>query len=141
MAHADSAGVGAVSRVEITQSPVGPQPWPGSTPFRGRQWSVARTFTGLGAGAVRDLAFDDAINRGAWPDARSPLVPGLEYARHSGKGLVKLVQGAPLPASLPQLLLVADGAGDLRVVDLTSGAELARHTGLDVTALGHYWRQ
>ncbi len=141
VAHVGRGGQGIVRRFDLTGGPVGPQPVRGLPPLRGRVWTITDSYTGLGNGAPRDLALDDCVNHGAWPDARSPLVPGLDYAEHSGKGHVKLVDGAPAAASSPTRLIVATAQGGVRVVDLGDGSELARHDRLGAVALAHYWRQ
>src|SRR5690606_32593942 len=128
-------------RFDLTGGPVGPQGVRGNPPLRGRIWTITDVYRGFGPGAPRDLALDDCRNRGAWPDARSPIVPGLEYAVHSCKGHVKIVDGAPTAARSPNRLVVATGAGGVHVVASSDGSVLARHVGLGALSLAHYWRQ
>jgi hypothetical protein len=96
----------------------------------------------LSGQAPMDLAFDDVVNQGAWPDQQSAVVPGLRYANHSGKGLVKLAGGVPVAARVPQLMFVAlADVGRVDVIELTTGQRLASVPAPGIRALCDYWRQ
>lgn len=115
----------------------------------GSQWSLRVTarFGGLqgrdqfSGNQVADLAFDETYNDGASPDVPSPL-PGLSYARHSGKGFLKQSAMGPIPAYRNQSMFVAcRDVGKVDVLDLSSGRIIKRIDTPGVTSLSHYWRQ
>ncbi|MEZ5962784.1 MAG: hypothetical protein R3F56_02955 [Planctomycetota bacterium] len=115
----------------------------------GRQWSLRTiaTYGGQVGGAlfsgnqIADLAFDECYNDGASADVPSPL-PGLLYARHSGKGFLKQGSTGIVAAHRSQLMFVAcSDTGKVDVVDLVSGLILKSIDAPGVTTLSHYWRQ
>jgi len=91
--------------------------------------------------AIADLAFDECDNDGASPDVPSPI-PGLVYARHSGKGLLKQSATGTIPAHRSLLAFVAcSDTGKVDVMELNTGRILARVDAPGVSVLSHYWRQ
>ncbi|MBK8979810.1 MAG: hypothetical protein IPM29_28260 [Planctomycetes bacterium] len=155
IAHRDARGVAQLSLLELTRSPVGPQPVvfdpnnESRLPWsRGRVWAITRAIGGA-AGAVRlsgrvpvDVAFDDLTNEGGALDVPSLVVPGLPSARHSGKGHLKMTASGVVPATLPRLAFVAFAdTGKVDVIDLGTGALVRTLDVPGVTCLAHYWRQ
>ncbi len=143
IAHRDSAGLGQVSRLELQVRREDPRRVKRDRPSkRGRTWAVTSRIGGFSGKVLVDLAFDDIRNNGAFPDARSALIPGLRYAEHSGKGHVKSLKGCPAPAAIPQLMFVAaSDTGKVDVIDIDSGRLLRTLDTPGVTCLAHYWRQ
>jgi hypothetical protein len=148
VAHADATGRPAVSRVALTQSPAGPLQVPtGSTPnLRGRQWTTVSTIGLLGTGTlfsgavIRDIAFDDTLNAGAFPDVISSVVPGIVQAPHSGKGHLKQDGAAQVVAEDPRLMFVAT-TDHVDVVDVATGTLIRSIDTPGVVSLSNYWRQ
>ena len=156
--HRDSNGLAQVSRVAMVASPSGPLPYVPAVSdtelpdARQRAWGVVLRVGGPGATTplkdrfsgndLVDVAFDDILNFGALPDARSLLHPNLSYAAHSGKGHVKLTPTGLLPAHQPKFLFAACGdSGKVDAFELASGRKIATVDAPGVSALGHYWRQ
>ncbi len=97
---------------------------------------------GFSGDAIVDIALDDIRDNGAYPDARSSIVPGLQYAEHSGKGHVKAADGCSQPESTPSLLFVAAGdTGKVDVIEIKTGGILKTLNTPGVTCLAQYWRQ
>ncbi len=152
LAHRDALGLGQLSRLQLFR---------GGPPARVRDGvgydslrQVVVTMRIGGANATTpvrellsgnspvDLAFDDIVNAGAFPDARSSVVGGLQYAAHSGKGHVKVANGQPRPAAAPLFVAVAlADTGKIDLIDLATGGRVRTLDAAGVRALAHYWRQ
>lgn len=156
--HRDGAGLGQVSHVARVRGPQGPRwNWHRGRDlrgpvFRGNRFAVDARYGGLDATTpvrdlfsgndVVDLAFDDIINRGAFPDLPSILRPWLPQAGHSGKGQAKLTWSGIAPAHEPHLLFVAcRDVGKVDVIDLATGRRLRTLDAPGTASLCHHWRQ
>lgn len=139
VAHRDANGLGQVSLVALGVN--GTQ----------RVWSVTQRYGGLNAttrvrdffsgNAIVDLAFEETHNDGASPDVPSPL-PGLTYARHSGKGQLKQTATGPIPAHRSLIMFAACSDVDrVDVVQISTGQRLTSIAVPQVHCLSHYWRQ
>lgn len=159
VAHQDAQGLGQLSRVQLTSSPAGPMPLqapgtgdPSSLPFRQKEWTVVARYGGgnpttpvptlFSGNRIVDLAFDDIHNLGGFPDQTSPYGPGIRYAQHSGKGLLKNTPGGAQATRRPMLAFVAlADSGGVDVIELTTGSRLATVPAPGVASLCDYWRQ
>ncbi len=159
VAHRDPRGLGQISRLELTSSPIGPRPTAPTAggvtlppTFRQKVWRVTQRYGGgnpstpvreqLSGNAPVDLAYDEIFNWGAAPDQVSgSLLKSSNPLGHSGKGTVKL-NGPPRPALEPKFLFVglAD-AGVVDVLEVGSGRRVATVPAPGVQVLGSYWRQ
>jgi hypothetical protein len=139
VAHRDPLGVGQVSRVTVSLN--------GTR----RTWTVTQRYGGLNStmpirdqfsgNQIVDLAFDEVHNDGATADVPS-LLPGLTYARHSGKGQLKQTATGPIPAHRSLMLFAACAdVGRIDVVELDTGLRMHSITAPGVQCLSHYWRQ
>lgn len=146
VAHTDDAGLGQISKLELTSSPMGA----GVNDVR-KQWSVTQRIGGLNpttpvgsllsGNAPVDLAFDDIRNFGAHPDFPSPFHQ-VRPALHSSKSQVKNVSGVPTAATSSKLLFVAVAdSGMVDVIELATGRVLTSLSTPGVQSLAHYWRQ
>ncbi len=158
VAHVDDGGLGQVSRLTLTSSPVGAlstnQNQGGfivPPTFRQKEWTVTQRFGGVGAttpvkdlfsgNSPVDMTVDEIVNNGAAADQLAPNIP-LPPTGHSGKGAVKTILGFVAPPSVPNFLFVALGdVGKVDVFELSSGRRLATIDAPGVNVLGTYWRQ
>ncbi|GAB4160891.1 MAG: hypothetical protein Fur0037_27700 [Planctomycetota bacterium] len=155
--HVDEAGLGQISRLEMTSSP-------GATPlnpnsggfiqpptFRQKEWSVTQRIGGLNSttpvhdllsgNAVVDLCQDEMVNVGGalgQVTQFNGLYANVPYG-HSGKHAVKI---GPLLPITPKLLFV--GLSDVGKVDVFEVATGRRVTSIvvpGVRVVSSYWRQ
>lgn len=161
VAHVDEAGVGQVSRVELTGTTIGPLPIQQNQggfllppTFRQKEWTVTQRYGGVNPTTPRrdrlsgnspvDIAFDEMVNNGALPDQITPYNAqvGQPPMNHSGKGTVKAGTGGPANPAFPRLMFVAlADVGRVDVFEIDSGARLASIPVPGVRAVASYWRQ
>jgi hypothetical protein len=161
IAHQDEAGVGQVSRLELTSSLIGVIPIQQNQggfllppTFRFKEWTVTQRFGGLNnatpgrtqlsGNAPVDICFDDMENLGALPDQVTPFNQQVQAppTNHSGKGTVKTLLGAPAVPSNPKLLFIAlQDRGVVDVFEIDSGTKLASIPVPGVRVVASYWRQ
>jgi len=160
ISHQDALGLGQISHLEMTASPVGPAPinqlqggfiLPPN--FRDRTWTVNGRIGGsnpsnpnsprLSGNSPVDLAFDDMRNLGGLPGLQSSFVSNLSYAQHSGKGHVKVTPtGTLVPSVNPQLMFIAlADTGQIDVRNLSNGSLVRVIDAPGVSALRSYWSQ
>jgi len=160
IAHQDEVGLGQVSHLELTASPVGTLPinqlqggfiLPPN--FRDRTWTVNGRIGGsnpTNPGAPRlsgdnpvDIAVDEMQNFGLLPGVTSLYVSNITYALHSGKGHVKITPtGALVPAITPRLMFIAladNGKVDVR--EINTGKLIRTLSVPGVSGLRSYWSQ
>ena len=156
--HQDDVGIGQMSHVALTSASVGPVitvPPAGDAAVRPvREFTVIQRIGGVqpppttlvhdlfSGNVLADLAFDDIVNTGAFPDV-PPALGGLPPALHSGKGQVKVAPGGQLvPTHIPRMLFVAcTDVGKVDVFELVTGRRMATLNVPGVAVLGSYWRQ
>ena len=161
VAHVDESGLGQISRLELTSSPQGQLPTQQNNggfivppTFRQKEWTVSQRFGGLDPTSPRrdlfsgnapvDIALDDIFNYGGSPDQVTPFnqTAPLPPTSHSGKGFVKNVAGANLPAYLPILMFVAlADTGKVDVFEFGSGKRVRTLDVPGVSVVSNYWRQ
>jgi hypothetical protein len=159
--HVDDSGLGQVSRLAMTSSPVGQVPLnPNSggfiqpPTFRQKEWAVIQRYGGLNAttptrdllsgNSVIDLATDEMINFGAGTGQVTQF--NAAYQRtpyiHSGKHTLKTVGGAPVFAAQPKLLFAAlSDVGKVDVLDIITGRRITTIDVPGVRVLAGFWRQ
>ncbi|MCR9243457.1 MAG: hypothetical protein NXI31_00390 [bacterium] len=159
--HVDDRGLGQVSRLALTATPVLPQPLNPSIggfvlppTYRQKEWTVTQRFGGanatvasgqfLSGNSIVDLCTDNLLNVGG-ALGQSTLF-NLAYLRtpyfHSGKHTIKNVTGTPVPALTPRFLFVAlSDAGQIDVLEFGTGTRVARIDVPGVRVVADYWRQ
>ena len=160
--HVDEAGVGVVSRVELTSSPQGALPTQQNVggfilppTFRQKEWTVTQRFGGsdpnvpgnqrLTGNSPIDVCTDEIWNNGALPNQTTTFsgTLGQSILQHSSKGaLVINANGAAIPPFIPRYLFVA--MGDVAAVDIFDLATRSRVRTLSipgVKSLSGYWKQ
>ncbi|MFN6147950.1 MAG: hypothetical protein ACK5AL_16455 [Planctomycetota bacterium] len=159
--HTDDAGLGQVSRLALTASPVGQlqlNPISGGfilpPTFRQKEWSVTQRIGGLSqsspgqvqlsGNSIIDLCVDDLVNNGGLlgqANAFAPSYTATPY-QHSGKHLLKAVPGGAVPVVTPRLLFVASSdTGKVDVIELQTSAKLATISVPGVRVVANYFRQ
>lgn len=159
--HVDDSGLGQVSRLWLTSSPNGQQPLNPSSggfilppTYRQKEWTVTQRFGGnllgtpqhdqLSGNSIVDLATDDLMNFGGALGQQTQF--NLAYVRtpyyHSGKHVLKALQGGPGPAVNPRLLFVAmSDVGKIDVIEIQTGTRITTIDVPGVRVLTSYWRQ
>lgn len=158
--HTDDTGLGQVSRLSMTSSPLGQQPLnPNSggfiqpPTFRQKEWAVVQRYGGLNAttpvrdllsgNSVIDLATDEMRNRGGAQGQLTQFNSGRDRTPyiHSGKHTIKTLGGA-IPAVEPKLLFAAlSDVGKIDVLELSSGRRIRSIDVPGVRVISGYWRQ
>ncbi|MEO6593166.1 MAG: hypothetical protein ABIP94_00265 [Planctomycetota bacterium] len=159
--HVDDSGLGQVSRLSLTSSPIGALPLnPISTGFilpptyRQKEWTVTQRFGGITPGtplrdqltgnSVIDLCFDEMVNVGGATGQATAFNSNF-YATpyiHSGKHVIKTLGGAQVPAVTPKLLFVAlSDVGNVDVLEILTGTRVASISTPGVRVVANYWRQ
>ncbi|MCC6781680.1 MAG: Ig-like domain-containing protein [Planctomycetes bacterium] len=162
VAHVDDAGVGVVSRMELTASPRGPLPTQQNNggfilppTFRQKVWTITQRFGGsdptvpgnqrLTGNSPIDVSTDEIFNSGALPNQTTNFsgTLGQSFLGHSSKGALVITPNgtAALPFQ-PRYLFVA--LGDVAAVDVFDLATRARVRTLSipgVKSLSGYWKQ
>ncbi len=159
--HVDDNGLGQVSRLSMTSSPVGQLPLnPNSggfiqpPTFRQKEWAVVQKFGGLNAttpvrdllsgNSVIDLALDEMTNFGGAYGQVTQFNGSAAQTpyNHSGKHTVKAVGGAVGPAVQPKLMFAAlSDVGKVDVFEVQSGRRIRTIDVPGVRVIGTYWRQ
>jgi hypothetical protein len=158
--HTDENGLGQVSRLALTATPVGALPLnPISTGFilpptyRQKEWTVVQRIGGLAGGSANtmsgnsiiDLCTDDLQNFGSLPGQANLFSPS--YAQtpyiHSGKHVVKTTAGGGLvPAKTPRLMFVGlSDSGTVDVYEIETGTRIGSISVPGVRVVSSYWRQ
>lgn len=159
--HVDDSGLGQVSRLWLTSSPAGPlqlNPSAGGfilpPTYRQKEWTVTQRFGGiipgtplrdqLSGNSIVDMATDELQNLGGALGQSTPF--NLAYIRtpyyHSGKHVLKTVQGGAGPAVTPRLLFVAmSDVGKVDVIEIQTGTRIQSIDVPGVRVLTSYWRQ
>jgi hypothetical protein len=159
--HVDDAGLGQISRLELTSTPLGQlqlNPVAGGfilpPTFRQKEWTVTQRIGGFIQGAplrdvlsgnsIIDLCTDDLINVGGLTGQITPF--SASYAqtpyRHSGKHTVKLQGGAVVKSFNPRLLFIAlSDVGKIDVFEISTGTRVATINVPGVRVVSGYWRQ
>jgi hypothetical protein len=149
IAHQDDLGLGRVSRVALTSASGG-----SAIDAAVREFTVTMRIGGVqpppttpvrdlfSGNVLGDLAFDDIVNAGAFPDV-PPAAGGLPPARHSGKGQAKVAPGGVLLATRSPMLLFAAciDVGKVDVLEAATGRRIASIDVPGVAVLADYWRQ
>jgi hypothetical protein len=159
--HVDDSGLGQISRVELTGSPIGPLPISPNSggfilppTFRQKEWQVTQRFGGANATTPRrdlmsgnapvDFTFDEMVNFGGAPGQVTQFNSGLTATpmTHSGKDALKAIGGAPGIPYVPKLLIVALGdTGKLDVFEVNTGRLVRTIDVPGITSVSSYWRQ
>ncbi|MCC6670329.1 MAG: hypothetical protein IT458_04665 [Planctomycetes bacterium] len=159
--HVDESGLGQISRLDLTTSPIGPQqvnPNQGGfiqqPSFRQKEWTVIQRFGGLNANtpikdllsgnAPVDIAVDEMFNNGASPGQVTPFSTQIPQPpmNHSGKGSVKVAGGAAVQPILPKLIFVAlRDVGKVDIFEFGTGRKVKTIDVPGVAVVGTYWRQ
>jgi hypothetical protein len=159
--HVDDSGLGQVSRLTLTATPLGVLPISQvqggfilPPTYRQKEWSVTQRFGGLSAttpvrdtmsgNSIIDLAYDDLINVGAATVQGNLLAPSFSTTpyTHSGKHTLKNLGGALLGGSAPRLLFIAlSDVGNVDVFEMQTGTRVATIPVPGVRVVANYWRQ
>jgi hypothetical protein len=159
--HTDDAGLGQVSRLSLTATPLGPQqlnPVSGGfilpPTYRQKEWTVTQRFGGLTAttpvhdllsgNSIIDLCTDDLTNFGAAFGQNNAFAPNYTSTpfQHSGKHAVKAGAGGVLKANQPRLMFIAlSDTGNVDVFELQTGTRVATLSVPGVRVVCNYWRQ
>jgi hypothetical protein len=159
--HIDDQGLGQVSRLGLTSTPLGPLPLNPSSggfilppTYRQKEWTVVQRIGGVPApgsfvdqisgNSIIDLCNDDLFNFGAAGGQVSPFFASAATTPyfHSGKHTIKAVGGAPVAAVVPKLLFIAlSDTGNVDVFEIDSGTRLATISVPGVRVVANYWRQ
>lgn len=159
--HVDDTGLGQVSRLELTSSPVGTQPLsPNATgfilppTFRQKQWSVTQRFGGnnattpqrdfLSGNSIIDVAQDEMVNVGGAPGQQTQFnsLFAITPYNHSGKHAIKIVANAPTLPTIPKLMFIAlSDVGRVDVLEIATGRKIASIPVPGVRCVSSYWRQ
>ncbi|MGE3352061.1 MAG: YncE family protein [Planctomycetota bacterium] len=159
--HVDDSGLGQISRLSMTASPVGQQPLDQNQggfiqppTFRQKEWQVVQRYGGLSAttpvrsllsgNSVADMATDDMLNWGGAPGQATQF--NVPYTTtpylHSGKHTLKVVGPVTTPALQPRLLFAAlTDVGKIDVLELNSGLLVTTIDVPGVRVVSNYWRQ
>jgi hypothetical protein len=165
IAHVDENGLGQISRLELTASPVGAIPISPNSggfilppTFRQKEWTITQRFGGsnpttpsrdlLSGNAPVDFTTDEMVNVGAAAPQATPFNSDLAIPpwRHSNKGAIKNWGGnALVPAAVPfvpKLMFVALGdTGKLDVFEINTGKRIRTIDVPGITTVSSYWRQ
>jgi DNA-binding beta-propeller fold protein YncE len=158
--HTDDSGLGTVSRLSLTSTPVGALPivpiaggFILPPTYRQKEWTVTQRFGGISPGtpvhdlmsgdSVIDVCTDEMVNSGGLLGQLTPFNFGFDQTPylHSGKHVVKN-QGGPVVAYQPRLLFVAlSDVGNVDVFELQTGTRIATIDAPGVRVVANYWRQ
>jgi DNA-binding beta-propeller fold protein YncE len=161
VAHTDDSGVGMVSGVELTSTPVGPQATQQNSggfvlppTFRQKTWSVTRAFGGsdpsvpgnqrLSGNSPSDICVDEMLNSGGFPNQTTPNAGtrGTSIIGHSSKGAILNSGGGVVNPYTPRFLFVAvSDVGRIDVIDLNSKARVRSLEVPGVQSLSTWWKQ
>lgn len=159
--HVDDQGLGQISRVWLTSSPVGQLPLNPSSggfilppTYRQKEWTVTQRIGGtsattpvrdlLSGDSIVDLCTDDLRNFGGFPGQLTPFNASYQATPfiHSGKHVLKASGGNVVAAVLPRLLFVAlSDVGKVDVFEISTGTRRATIDAPGVRVVSSYWRQ
>ncbi len=158
--HVDANGLGQISRLSLTSSPVNPQPLNPSSggfilppTYRQKEWTITQRYGGLtvqsssdqlSGNSVIDMATDDMLNFGGALGQVTPYDVAFRQTPyfHSGKHTLKVVGGGTTFAVTPRLLFVAlSDVGKVDVYNLINGIKVRTIDVPGVRVLSNYWRQ
>lgn len=160
--HTDDTGLGQVSRLTLTSTPLNVQPLnPVSGGFilpptyRQKEWTVTQKIGGtqapgsfgdfMSGNSIIDICFDDLQNFGGYTgqgNLLGPSYPTTPYI-HSGKHVLKVTaNGGLVRAVQPRLIFVAlSDVGNVDVFELQTGTRVATIPVPGVRVVANYWRQ
>lgn len=159
--HTDDAGLGQVSRLNLTSTPTGVLPLNPSSggfilppTYRQKEWTVTQRFGGLSpttpvqdqlsGNSVVDLCTDDLQNLGGLLGQGNAYAPSYNQTpyQHSGKHVVKAVPGGVAASTTPRLMFIAlSDTGNVDVVEMQTGTRVATLAVPGVRVVANYWRQ
>ena len=159
--HVDDSGLGQVSRLGLTATPIGQlqlNPVSGGfilpPTFRQKEWTVVQRIGGtpapgsfvdqISGSSIIDMCHDDLVNFGAVAGQGSIYFSSASTTPyfHSGKHTVKNFGGAPTQAVLPRLLFIAlSDVGNVDVFEIDTGTRIATVSVPGVRVVANYWRQ
>jgi hypothetical protein len=161
VSHVDENGLGQISRLELTSSPVGPIPISPNSggfilppTFRQKEWTITQRFGGsspttpgkdlLSGNAPVDFTTDEMLNIGGAVGQTTPFstsiapVPWL----HSGKEGLKAFGGVPAIPFTPKLFFIALGdTGKLDIFEVDTGKRIRTIDVPGIATVSSYWRQ
>lgn len=158
--HVDESGLGQISRLWLTATPVGQLPLQQNTggfvrppTYRQKEWTVTQRFGGLqpnvprseflSGNTVVDICTDDIFNNGGGYGQGTPFNAAFVTTpfNHSGKHQIK-AGNAPVPATAPKLLFLAlSDVGKVDVFEIQSGTRITTIDVPGVRVVANYWRQ
>ncbi|MBK8977941.1 MAG: hypothetical protein IPM29_18700 [Planctomycetes bacterium] len=160
--HVDEAGVGVVSRVDLTATPRGPLPTQQNSggfilppTFRQKEWSVVSTIGGsdptvpgnqrLSGNSPVDVCVDEMFNNGWFINQNTTFnnLIGRSILGHSSKGAVLIdANGNPvLPMTARFLFVALSDVGAVDVFDLVTRGKVTTISIPGVASLSGYWKQ
>ncbi len=157
--HTADNGLGQVSRLALTATPVGALPLnPVSGGFilpptyRQKEWTVIQRIGGTAGGAnnmsgnsIVDLCMDDLVNFGGYTGQGNLFNPSYATTPyiHSGKHVVKTTAGGGIVAAAnPRLMFVAlSDVGNVDVFEVQTGTRIGTIAVPGVRVVTNYWRQ
>jgi DNA-binding beta-propeller fold protein YncE len=159
--HVDDNGLGQVSRLALTSTPIGQLPLNPSSggfilppTYRQKEWTVLQRFGGLSAttpvrdflsgNSIIDIAVDELVNTGGALGQTTPF--NLAFLRtpyfHSGKHTLKVIGGGAAFAVVPKLIFVAlSDVGKVDVLEIETGRKITTIDVPGVRVVSSYWRQ
>lgn len=159
--HVDENGLGQVSRLNLTSTPAGNLPLNPATggfilppTYRQKEWTVVQRIGGtpapgsfvdqMSGNSIVDLAHDDLQNVGGATGQGSIYFSSAFQTPyvHSGKHVLKNVNGAIAQAVTPRLLFIAlSDVGNVDVFEISTGTRIATISVPGVRVVSNYWRQ
>jgi hypothetical protein len=159
--HVDDAGLGQVSRLQLTTSPLGQLPiqqnfglFQFPPTYRQKEWTVTQRFGGLSAAgnvsqltgdSIIDVCVDDLTNNGALFGQGTPFNGsfGSTPYNHSGKHTLKVTPtGGVVTGVQPRFLFIAlSDVGAVDVVEIETSTKVASISVPGVRVVSSFWRQ
>jgi hypothetical protein len=153
--HTDENGLGQVSRLALTSTPVGQLPLNPTQggfflppTYRQKEWTVVQRFGGsvnpnnvMSGNSIIDIGVDDLTNLGGLQGQQNLVAPSYVATPyiHSGKHTLK--QGL-LAASNPRFLFIGlSDTGNVDVYEIQTGSRVATIPVPGVRVVANYWRQ
>ena len=159
--HTDESGLGQISRLGLTATPIGQLPLNPAVggfilppTYRQKEWTVVQRIGGtpapgsfvdqISGNSIIDMAHDDLLNFGGGGGQVSPYFSSAASTPyfHSGKHTLKVVGGVAVQAVTPKLLFIAlSDVGNVDVFEIDTGTRLATISVPGVRVVANYWRQ
>jgi len=159
--HIDETGLGQVSRLGLTSTPTGQLPLNPAIggfilppTYRQKEWTVTQRIGGtpapgsfvdqISGNSIVDLCHDDLTNFGGASGQISPFNSSASQTPyfHSGKHVIKTLNGGPLQAVVPRLLFIAlSDVGNVDVFEIDTGTRITTVSVPGVRVVADYWRQ